>query len=210
MHLGCSPTCTKALSIWLKCFEFTSFLSWLAFRCLSLHSTEESKVSSRCAGDHSKVDQPSAGLDKHEFSIRVVHQKKVSLNPRRHMDCGSSFFRLDGSVSFPWFGGPGSSLGAALISRADDRVTHPRFCLERGVGRIWSQGHVANTSVLLGLLVCVNAFVASCRGKNVAMEWMKDRAPLLDSIDEAIERLNYAEIRKCWRLTYGAELIWTQ
>ena len=88
-----------------------------------------------------------------------VHLKEVALNPRRRVDHGSNFFGRGGSVLFPWSGDPGSSPDEACLSRADDRVMHPRFSLESGVGRARSQESVAGTDVLVELCVGVNALL---------------------------------------------------
>ena len=88
-----------------------------------------------------------------------VHLKEVALNPRRRVDHGPNFFRRGGSVSCQWSLGPGSRPGVACLSRADDRVMHPRFSLEGGVGRTRSQDSVAGTGVLVELCVGVNALL---------------------------------------------------
>ena len=47
----------------------------------------------------------------------------------------------------------------ACLVRADDRVMHPRFSLESGVGRARSQESVAGTGVLVEIVARVNAEV---------------------------------------------------
>ena len=106
-----------------------------------------------------KVDQPFAGSNRHAFLIGESDLKEVALNPRRRVDHGSNSFRRGGSVSFQWSWDPGSSFGVACLSRADDRVMHPRFSLEGGVGRARSQESVAGTDVLVEFCACVNANV---------------------------------------------------
>ena len=106
-----------------------------------------------------KVDQPFAGSNGHAFSTGESHLKEVALNPRRRVDHGSNFFHRGGNVSCPWSLDPGSSPGVACLSRADDRVMHPRFSLERGVGRTRSQESVAGTGVLVQFSACVNALL---------------------------------------------------
>ncbi len=89
-----------------------------------------------------RAEQPAAVVVKHT-------------NP-----CGvANFFRRGGSVSCQWSLGPGSRPGVACLSRADDRVMHPRFSLEGGVGRTRSQDSVAGTGVLVELCVGVNALL---------------------------------------------------
>ena len=77
------------------------------------------------------------------------------------MDHGPNSFRRGGTVSCQWSWGPGSSLGVACLSRADDRVMHPRFSLESGIGRARSQESVAGTFVLVELVARVNAEVVA-------------------------------------------------
>ena len=129
-------------------------------RCLSLRSIEGRRASSQRARVLATVDQLFAGSNGHASSTGEAHRKEVALNPRRRVDHGSNFFGRGGSVLFPWSGDPGSSPDVACLSRADDRVMHPRFCLEGGVGRAWRQEPAANTNVLVEFCVCVNAQVA--------------------------------------------------
>ena len=49
----------------------------------------------------------------------------------------------------------------ACLARADDRVMHPRFSLESGIGRARSQESVAGTFVLVELVARVNAEVVA-------------------------------------------------
>ena len=104
-----------------------------------------------------KVDQPFAGSNGHAFSTGESHLKEVALNPRRRVDHDSNSFRRGGSVSFQRSWDPGSSPGVACLARADDRVMHPRFSLESGVGRARSQESAAGTDVLVEFCACVNA-----------------------------------------------------
>ena len=132
---------------------------WEDLRCLSLSSTVGRRASSQRVRALSTVDPLFVGSNEHAFSRGECHLKEVALNPRRRVDHGSNFFRRDGSVSCPWSWDPGSSPGVACLSRADDRVMHPRFSLESGVGRARSQESVAGTGVLVELVACVNAEV---------------------------------------------------
>ena len=134
---------------------------WEDLRCLRLGSTVGCMASSQRVRVLSKVDQLFAGSNEHASSIGEGHLKEVALNPRRRMDHGSSSFRRCGSVSCQWSWGPGSSPGVAFLSRADDRVMHPRFSLESGVGRARSQESVAGTGVLVELVARVNAEVVA-------------------------------------------------
>ena len=104
-----------------------------------------------------KVDQPFAGSNRHAFLIGESDLKEVALNPRRRVDHDSNSFHRGGSVSYHWSRGPGSSPGVACLARADDRVMHPRFSLESGVGRARSQESIAGTDVLVEFCACVNA-----------------------------------------------------
>ena len=130
---------------------------WEDLRCLRLGSTVGCMASSQRVRVLSKVGQLFVGSNEHASSIGEGHLKEVALNPRRRVDHGSNFFGRGGSVLFPWSGDPGSSPDVACLSRADDRVMHPRFCLEGGVGRAWRQEPAANTNVLVEFCVCVNA-----------------------------------------------------
>ena len=115
------------------------------------------RASSQRVRARAKVDQLFAGLNAHASSTGEGHLKEVALNPRRRVDHGSNSFRRSGSVSCLWSWDPGSSFGVACLSRADDRVMHPRFSLEGGVGRARSQESVAGTDVLVEFCACVNA-----------------------------------------------------
>ena len=132
-----------------------------SLRCLSLRSIEGRRVSSQRARVLATVDQLFAGSNGHASSTGEAHRKEVALNPRRRMDHGPNFFGRGGSVLFPWSGDPGSSPDVACLSRADDRVMHPRFSLESGVGRARSQESVAGTGVLVELVARVNAEVVA-------------------------------------------------
>ena len=116
----------------------------------------------------STVDPLFVGSNEHAFSRGECHLKEVALNPRRRVDHGSNFFHPGGNVSCPWSLDPGSSPGVACLSRADDRVMHPRFSLERGVGRTRSQESVAGTGVLVELVARVNAEVVAARYLSMA------------------------------------------
>ena len=107
----------------------------------------------------SKVGQLFVGSNEHASSIGEGHLKEVALNPRRRVDHGSNSFHRGGNVSCPWSLDPGSSPGVACLARADDRVMHPRFSLERGVGRTRSQESVAGTGVLVEIVARVNVEV---------------------------------------------------
>ena len=107
----------------------------------------------------SKVGQLFAGSNEHASSIGEGHLKEVALNPRRRVDHDSNSFRRGGSVSFQRSWDPGSSPGVACLARADDRVMHPRFSLESGVGRARSKESVAGTGVLVEIVARVNAEV---------------------------------------------------
>ena len=130
---------------------------WEDFRCLRLGSTVGRRASSQRVRALAKVDQLFAGSNEHASSTGEGHLKEVALNPRRRVDHDSNSFHRGGSVSYHWSRGPGSSPGVACLARADDRVMHPRFCLEGGVGRAWRQEPAANTNVLVEFCVCVNA-----------------------------------------------------
>jgi hypothetical protein len=169
--LGGSQTCPQALSIWLELRKRDSEASFVCcgktFRCLNLHSTEGRRVSSQPGRVLAKVDQPFAGSNGHASSKEEGHLKEVALNPRRRVDYGPNFFCRGGSVSCPWSLGPGSRPGVACLSRADDRVMHPRFSLKGGVGRTRSQDSVAGTDVLVEFCACVNAlFVFLARAES--------------------------------------------
>ena len=107
----------------------------------------------------STVDPLFVGSNELAFSRGECHLKEVALNPRRRVDHDSNSFRRGGSVSFQRSWDPGSSPGVACLLRADDRVMHPRFSLERGVGRTRSQESVAGTDVLVEFCACVNALL---------------------------------------------------
>ena len=125
------------------------------------------RASSQRVRARAKVDQLFAGSNAHASSTGEGHLKEVALNPRRRVDHGSNFFHRGGNVSCPWSLDPGSSPGVACLSRADDRVMHPRFSLERGVGRTRSQESVAGTGVLVEFCACVNAlFVFLARAES--------------------------------------------
>ena len=128
-------------------------------RCLRLGSTAGYRASIQRVRVLSKVDQLFAGSNEHASSIGEGHLKEVALNPRRRVDHDSNSFHRGGSVSYHWSRGPGSSPGVACLARADDRVMHPRFSLESGVGRARSQESVAGTGVLVEIVARVNAEV---------------------------------------------------
>ena len=132
---------------------------WEDLRCLRLGSTVGCMASIQRVRVLSKVDQLFAGSNEHASSTGEGHLKEVALNPRRRVDHDSNSFHRGGSVSYHWSRGPGSSPGVACLARADDRVMHPRFSLESGVGRARSQESVAGTGVLVELVACVNAEV---------------------------------------------------
>ena len=117
------------------------------------------RVSSQRVRVRAKVDRPFAGSNAHASSTGEGHLKEVALNPRRRVDHDSNSFHRGGSVSYHWSRGPGSSPGVACLARADDRVMHPRFSLEGGVGRTRSQESVASTIVLDEFSACVNALL---------------------------------------------------
>jgi hypothetical protein len=116
----------------------------------------------------STVDPLFVGSNEHAFSRGECHLKEVALNPRRRVDHDSNSFRRGGSVSFQRSWDPGSSPGVACLARADDRVMHPRFSLESGVGRARSQESVAGTGVLVELVARVNAEVVAARYLSMA------------------------------------------
>ena len=116
----------------------------------------------------STVDPLFVGSNEHAFSRGECHLKEVALNPRRRVDHDSNSFRRGGSVSFQRSWDPGSSPGVACLARADDRVMHPRFSLESGVGRARSQDSVAGTGVLVELIARVNAEVVAARYLSMA------------------------------------------
>ena len=130
-------------------------------RCLRLGSTAGYRASIQRVRVLSKVDQLFAGSNEHASSTGEGHLKEVALNPRRRVDHDSNSFRRGGSAWYQWSGGPGSSPGVACLARADDRVMHPRFSLESGVGRARSQESVAGTGVLVELVARVNAEVVA-------------------------------------------------
>ena len=129
----------------------------MTLRCLRLGSTAGCRASIQRVQVLSKVDQLFAGSNEHASSTGEGHLKEVALNPRRRVDHDSNSFRRGGSAWYHWSGGPGSSPGVACLARADDRVMHPRFSLESGVGRARSQESAAGTDVLVEFCACVNA-----------------------------------------------------
>ena len=128
-------------------------------RCLRPSSIVGCRASSQRVRVLSKVDPLFVDSNEPASSRGEGHLKEVALNPRRRVDHDSNSFRRGGSVSCQRSWGPGSSPGVACLARADDRVMHPRFSLESGVGRVWSQESVAGTGVLVELVALVNVEV---------------------------------------------------